>query len=197
MIAFVEGKLEYKEASFVIINVNGIGYQLRIPLSTYSALGNEENCRLLTYYHITDDAHTLFGFKSSAEKSIFLKLISVSKVGPTLGLAALSTLSPREISQAIATEDVKTIQGIKGLGLKTAQRLILELKDKILKEGWGEEGSEENYSPRNSITDEALTALTTLGFVKATAEKSIERILRKDPSISLEELIRQALKTTV
>lgn len=197
MIAFVEGKLEYKEASFVIINVHGVGYQLRIPLSTYTALANEENCRLLTYYHITADSHTLFGFKSDAEKSVFLKLISVAKVGPTLGLAALSTLSPNEIRKAIASEDVKTIQGIKGLGLKTAQRVILELKDKIIKEGWAEDGQEESFVSRNSISDEALTALTTLGFVKATAEKSIERILRKDSTISLEELIRQALKTTV
>ena len=194
MFAFIEGKLDHKEASFVIINVSGVGYQIHIPLSTYSALGAEEFCRLHTYLQVREDAHTLYGFKTPSEKSIFLKLISISGVGSNTGLMILSSMSVAEIKSSIVSENVKAIQAVKGIGAKTAQRIILELKDKLLKEGVEVTDGEFTVG-HNSVRDEALTALTTLGFAKTVAEKSVDRILRKEPSITLEELIRQALKT--
>lgn len=195
MFAFIEGKLDYKEASHVIINVSGVGYHIQIPLSTYGALGTEEKCRLHTYLQVREDAHTLYGFKTIAEKNVFLKLISVSGVGANTGLMILSSMGVDEIRQAIVSDNVKAIQSVKGIGAKTAQRIILDLKDKFLKEGVVAQEGEFSTAHNNSVMDEALTALTTLGFAKNVAEKSVERILRKEPNISLEELIRQALKT--
>jgi holliday junction DNA helicase RuvA len=195
MFAYIKGKLAYKEASMAIIEANGVGYQINIPLSTYTTLGTQEDCQLFTYLQVREDAHVLFGFATMLEKSVFLDLISISGVGPSTALAALSSLSSSEIKHAIATEDVKKVQTIKGVGGKTAQRLVLELKDKYQKEGPIIEG-EKSYSSNNRTKEEALTALVTLGMVKSSAEKTLDAIIKtKGSDIDLETLIKLALKS--
>ncbi|GAL83741.1 hypothetical protein MYP_968 [Sporocytophaga myxococcoides] len=197
MIAYIEGKLTFKDPFFVIIETNGIGYQIRISLQTYSLIKDEEKIKLHTYLHIKEDAHTLFGFFHVAEKKIFLDLISISGVGPGTAMVIISSLNAEELSRAIVQEDVRTIQSIKGIGLKTAQRIVLELKDKIKKEPVGNETTLNlTKSSHNLIRGEALSALITLGIAKNVAEKSIDSIIKKEgDNISLENLIKQALKT--
>ncbi|WP_114782735.1 Holliday junction branch migration protein RuvA [Botryobacter ruber] len=196
MIAYIDGKLAYKDPSYVIIDVNGVGYQIRIPLSTYSALPAGERCRLQTYLHIKEDAHTLYGFSTSAEKETFLHLISISGVGPNTGLMILSSLSVEEIQQAIVREDVRTIQHVKGIGAKTAQRIILELKDKIKKEALLADAAAP-AAAHNTNRAEALSALVTLGFAKNVAEKTLDAIIKREGStLSVEELIKFALKSS-
>ncbi|EOZ96740.1 Holliday junction DNA helicase RuvA [Indibacter alkaliphilus LW1] len=198
MIAYLKGKLVYKDPTYVIIDISGVGYHVKISLQTYSKIKDEEQIMLLTYLHIKEDAHTLFGFKEEAEKKLFLNLTSISGVGPTTGLMILSSLSTEELEQAIVSEDFKTIQNVKGVGAKTAQRIVLELKDKIKKD-YPTESSSANLGfikSNNKIKEEALQALITLGFPKATAEKNIAAVLKKTGmDISLEELIKASLKT--
>ena len=195
MFAYIKGKLAHKEASMAIVEANGVGYQINIPLSTYTQLGNEDFCQLFTYLQVREDAHVLFGFATTLEKSVFLDLISISGVGPSTALAALSSMSSLEIKQAIATEDTKKVQLIKGVGGKTAQRIVLELKDKYQKEG-PFDGSEKSDTPNNRVKEEALTALVTLGMAKASAEKSLDAIIKlKGQDIDLETLIKLALKS--
>jgi Holliday junction DNA helicase RuvA len=196
MIAYIDGKLTYKDPTFVIIDVNGVGYQIRISLNTFSHLKEGERCKLYTYLNIKEDAHTLYGFLDMAEKSIFLNLISISGVGPGTGLMIMSSLTVAEIQQAIIREDVKTIQGVKGIGAKTAQRLILELRDKFRKGGVVEAGSFAGAA-HNTNRDEALSALVTLGFAKNVAEKSLDAILKREGNqLSVEQLIKFALKSS-
>ncbi|MFN3759092.1 MAG: Holliday junction branch migration protein RuvA [Algoriphagus aquaeductus] len=196
MIAYLSGRLVFKDPTYVIIDVGGIGYQVKISLQTYSKIKDEEQIRLLTFLHIKEDAHTLYGFKEESEKRLFLLLISINGVGPNTGLMILSSLSTDEIEQAILSGDVGTIQAVKGIGAKTAQRIILELKDKIGK------SSSELTAPlgflksSNKIREEALQALITLGFPRAVAEKNIAQVLKKTTGeISLEDLIKASLKT--
>ena len=194
MIAYLEGKLAYKDPTYVIIDVGGVGYQVKISLHTYALVKPEEKIRLQTYLHIKEDAHTLYGFYEQEEKSLFSLLISVSGVGPSTALMMLSSLHPSEIRQAIVAEDVRTIQSIKGIGAKSAQRLILELKDKM-KKGDGDMASLQ-AKPHHAIREEALAALLTLGYNKAVAEKAIEGILKRATTeLKVEELIRQVLKS--
>ncbi len=196
MIAFVEGKIEHKDPSSVIISTAGIGYQIFISLYTYSAIKEQEQCRLHTYFHVKEDVQALYGFSEMTEKLTFTHLLSVSGVGANTALVILSTLAPLELKTAILMDDVKTIQGVKGIGAKTAQRIILELKDKIKKEGINVDEENSSVGIDNSAKEEALLALTTLGIPKINAEKSIARVLRKEgTNISVEELIKQALKT--
>lgn len=195
MITYLHGKLAYKDPTFVIIDVGGIGYEVKISLTTYSAIKDKEEVRLQTYLHIKEDAHTLFGFFDLSEKKRFLDLISITGVGPSTGLMILSSLSADELQQAIVQEDVKTIQGVKGIGLKTAQRIILELKDKMKKEGLLDKTLEFAAQPRNSLREEALSALSTLGIPKANAAKQVDLILRETgPDITIEDLIKRTLK---
>lgn len=194
MIAYLEGKLAYKDPTYVIIDVGGVGYQVKISLHTYALVKSEEKIRLQTYLHIKEDAHTLYGFYEQEEKSLFSLLISVSGVGPSTALMMLSSLHPSEIRQAIVAEDVRTIQSIKGIGAKSAQRLILELKDKM-KKGDGDMAGMQ-AKPHQAIREEALAALLTLGYNKAVAEKAIEGILKRATTeLKVEELIRQVLKS--
>ncbi|MDB4835028.1 Holliday junction branch migration protein RuvA [Cyclobacteriaceae bacterium] len=195
MIAFLNGRLSHKEASFVVLEVNGVGYHVFISLTTYSAIKSEESCKLFTHLHVKEDAHTLYGFSNSSEKATFLQLIAINGVGPSTALTVLSTLSSQELKHAIVNEEVKVIQSVKGIGAKTAQRIILELKDKLLKEGVSplEEGS---GLLDNRTKEEALTALVTLGFAKNTAEKGIERVIKtSEGELSLEEIIKKVLKS--
>ena len=196
MIAYIDGKLTHKDPTFVIIDVNGVGYQIKISLNTYAKLTEGERCKLHTYLHIKEDAHTLYGFSEPAEKNVFLHLISISGVGPGTGLMIVSSLTVSEIAQAIAREDVRTIQNVKGIGAKTAQRIILELKDKFKKEAITDIS---NNTPvaHNTNRDEALSALITLGFARNVAEKTLDSIIKRDGShLTVEALIKLPLKTS-
>jgi len=197
MIAYLSGKLVFKDPTYVIIDVGGIGYIVKISLQTYSDIKDEEHIKLLTFLHIKEDAHTLYGFKKEDEKRMFLHLISINGVGPNTGLMILSSLSTPEIEQAILSGDVGTIQHVKGIGAKTAQRIILELKDKVGKSSSESSSTQIGFlKSSNKVREEALQALITLGFTKAVAEKNIIQVLKKTTGeISLEDLIKASLKT--
>jgi len=199
MIAYLKGKLAYKDPTHVIIDIQGVGYMVKISLATYSWVKDQELVMLQTFLHIKEDAHTLYGFKDEAEKKLFLLLISISGVGPNTALMVLSSLDSSELEQAILVGDYSTIQRVKGIGLKTAQRIVLELKDKIKKDSFGEVGNLETgfVQQNNKLKQEALQALITLGFPKAVAEKNIAAILKKSVAeISLEDLIKASLKSS-
>ncbi len=195
MIAYLKGKLVYKDRTQVIIDVNGIGYECKISLQTYDALHEgEEHIKLFTHLQIKEDAHTLVGFYELAEKKMFLDLISVSGVGLSTALVMLSSFSADEIRSGIANENVGMIQSIKGIGSKTAQRIILELKDKTKKDSLMQTSEIGTSGGSYLLKQEALTALVTLGIPKATAEKSIDSILKSNPGCSIEDLIKLALR---
>lgn len=194
MIAYLKGKLVHKEPTLVQIEVNGVGYQVSISLHTFSEIKDREDLKLYTYLHVREDAHILYGFVSEAEKQMFLQLISVNGVGPNTALVVLSYLPPADLRSAIVREDAAALQAVKGIGGKTAQRIILELKDK-LKKDLGDEELGKTGMVHNTVRREALTALVTLGIAKPAAERSIDTILKRmGTSISLEELVKQALK---
>lgn len=196
MISYLKGEVVQLEATFMIIDVGGIGYHVQIPLSAFDAFKNKKQVQVLTHFHVKEDAQILYGFHTSVERSVFLDLIGISGIGPSTAIGMLSAMNPSEIKMGIAAENVKLIQSIKGIGAKTAQRVILELKDKYKKE---ELISDVDYSSglkSNSLRNEALSALINLGFVKNSAEKVIDKILQKNiENLTLEELIKQALKS--
>jgi holliday junction DNA helicase RuvA len=197
MIAYLDGKLAYKDPSYVIIDVSGVGYQVKISLQTYAALHNTgERCKLHTLLIVREDSHTLFGFSASEEKDLFEDLTSVSGIGPSTAMVMLSSLSSSEIKQALVMEDVKTIQSIKGIGLKTAQRAIIELKDKLKKDNLVAGITPNIFAPANAkLRNESLAALVMLGIPRATAEKSIDTILKREGNeITVEQLIKLALR---
>ena len=192
MYAYIDGRLTFKNPAYVVIEAGGIGYHVNISLNTYSALGDAERCKLYTWLHVKEDAHTLYGFADEGERRLFLHLISVSGIGPNTGRMILSSITPVEIQTAIVKADLPLIQRIKGLGAKTAQRLVLELQDKLKKEGLD---SLISMPQHNTVKDEALSALVMLGFAKQTAEKTIDQILKgTEGTLSVEQLIKQALK---
>jgi len=199
MIAYLEGKLVEKDAAHAIIDVHGVGYLVKISLQTFWQIDQLQGpLKLHTHLHITEDSHTLYGFFTIEEKSIFLHLISVNGIGPGTALMVLSSVSPAELYQAITREDLRQLQAIKGIGGKTAQRMILELKDKLKKIAAPEplEGKTDSTLKNNKNRDEALSALMVLGIPKATAEKTIDQILKRDGNdISTEILIKTALKS--
>ena len=194
MIAYLEGRLALKEPTHVILDVSGIGYEVKISLSTYSAIKGQEKAKIHTHFHVKEDAQTLFGFSEVSEKKRFLDLISINGVGPSTALMILSSLSPEELQSAILAENTGMIQAVKGVGAKTAQRIILELKDKMKKEGLHDRVIENVSSPSNTLKNEALSALATLGINKSAAEKTIQSLLKENADISLEDLIKLALK---
>lgn len=197
MIAYIEGKITQKEPAYVIIETGGIGYEVKISLNTFEALKDLEQGKLLTHLQIKDDAHTLYGFVDMAEKKLFLDLISISGVGPSTGMVILSSMAPQDIKKAIIHEEVATMQRIKGIGAKTAQRIILELKDKLLKENAGTASTNYVETSSNTASQEALSALITLGINKSVAEKSIYSIVKKHGGqVTVEEIIKLALKTS-
>ena len=191
MITHIKGKLIKKTPTHVVIDVNGIGYEVKISLQT-SSLINEENCQLFTHLSIKEDSHTLYGFYEENERSLFRHLISVSGVGPSTAQVILSTYNSEEIIQHITSADVKAIQSVKGIGAKSAQRIIIDLKDKVAKGITTSDLIFENTD--NRIKDEALSALMALGFAKKLAENKIDKVLRNKPEISeVEELVKTAL----
>lgn len=191
MITHIRGKLVEKNPTYAIVECNGVGYFLNISLNTFSKIPDSEAVLLYTHLSIREDAHTLFGFADKTEREIFKLLISVSGVGPSIARTMLSSMTTDQIQQAIASEDVPTIQSVKGIGSKTAQRVIVDLKDKILKTY---ELSEDSVNSNNTIKEEALSALEVLGFSRKQVEKVIQRIIQDSPDISLENIIKQALK---
>jgi len=191
MIAHIQGKLVEKNPTEVIIDCNGVGYHVNISLHTYSLLPNSDAIKLFTYLQIKEDSHTLFGFVEKSEREIFKMLLSVSGIGASIARTMLSSLEPKQIIQAIASADVNTIQKIKGIGSKTAQRVILDLKDKVLKLY---DLDEVSMMQNNTNKDEALSALEVLGFVKKTSERVVEKIVNENPDATLENIIKLALK---
>ncbi len=195
MIAYIEGKIAQHDPTYVIIDIGGIGYEIKISLNTFSSIKLLKSCKLHTYLHVKEDSHTLFGFFEANEKKLFLSLISISGVGPSTGLMVLSSLSAVELHQAIVNGDAHTIQSVKGIGAKTAQRIVLELRDKMAKEDLSDIQGGIQEKSHNTIRSEALSALITLGYNKTVAEKTVTRILKNSKEdISLEELIKLALK---
>ncbi len=191
MIAHIQGKLVEKTPTEVVIDCGGVGYHINISLHTYSLLPTTDHIKLFTYLQIKEDSHTLFGFVEKSEREIFKMLLSVSGIGASIARTMLSSIEPKQIIQAIATADLVKIQSIKGIGTKTAQRVILDLKDKVLKLYAIDEVS---LTQNNTNRDEALSALEVLGFVRKTSERVVEKIVREDPTASVESIIKQALK---
>lgn len=192
MIAFVRGHFAVKTPARVVVDVNGVGYDLQISLNTFSAISNQESGQLFTYLHITENAHTLFGFADLAEKELFLQLISVSGVGASTARMMLSGMKPEEITRAIVQGNTKQLEGIKGIGKKSAERLIVELRDKLAKQ------HNENILPgfvTPQMDSDAINALISLGIGRVMAEQAVKKTMQTTPeNSSLEEIIKQALK---
>jgi Holliday junction DNA helicase RuvA len=192
MIAFVRGHFAVKTPARIVVDVNGVGYELNISLNTYSAISNKESGELFTYLHITENAQSLFGFADLAEKELFLHLISVSGVGASTARMMLSGLKPAEITRAIVQGNTKQLEGIKGIGKKSAERLIVELRDKLGKQ------SNDAILPGFSepqIDSDAVNALISLGIGRVMAEQAVKKVVQAQPdNDSLEDIIKLALK---
>ena len=193
MYAFISGNIVELEPTHVVLDNQGIGYELKISLTTYTGIKGKENCRLWTHFYVKEDQQSLFGFEHKAERELFQLLISISGVGPSTAVMVLSSLSPSEVVDAILMEQVNVIQGVKGIGAKTAQRLILELKDKVGKLGFTGVGEIPAIND-NNVKEQSLLALQALGINKAMAQKSVDKILKSNPDLSVEDVIKQALK---
>lgn len=191
MITQLSGKLVEKNPTNVIVECGGVGYFVNISLHTYSLLKAEEHLKIYTHLQVREDAHTLFGFVEKVEREIFRLLIGVSGIGASTARIMLSSLTPQQVCDAISQSDVATIQSVKGIGLKTAQRVIIDLKDKIL----NVVGLDEVLPLQgNTQKDEALSALETLGYTRKQSDKVVSGILKEDPEATVEMIIKQALK---
>lgn len=192
MYDYFNGKLVFKAPTHVIVEVGGIGYHIHISLTTYSQIKEQENCKLFVSFQVREDAHTLYGFATEGERHLFNHLISVSGIGPNTGRMMLSSSTPEEIQSAIVNGQVALIQKIKGIGPKTAQRVILELQDKLKKQG------DNALLPlpiaKQSVPDEALSALVMLGFGKSQVEKVLSSIVQTNEALTVEQIIKLALK---
>ncbi len=191
MITQIRGRLVEKHPTYVVVDCNGVGYLLHISLQTYSKLGDGEAVLLYSHLSIREDAHTLYGFVDKVEREVFKLLISVSGVGPSIARTMISSMTTDEIQQAIASENVALIQSVKGIGAKTAQRVIVDLKDKILKTF---DLDEVSLHLGNTNKEEALSALEVLGFNRKQSDKVISKLLQESPDASVEQLIKLALK---
>ena len=191
MINFLKGKLAEKSPTQIVVDCNGVGYEVNISLYTYGKLPKDEAIKIYTYLQVREDAQVLYGFMDKAERDVFTKLISVSGIGASTARMMFSSLSPEEVVDAIASGDVETIKSVKGIGLKTAQRVIVDLKDKITKV---DQSSEVLPFQNNTNKEEALSALVTLGYSKKQAENSVQKILKDNPEATIEHIIKTALK---
>ena len=191
MITHIQGKLVEKTPTHVIIDCNGVGYFVNISLHTFSQIPDVEAVKVFIHFQVKEDSHTLYGFMSSSEREIFRLLISVSGIGANTARTMLSSLTPKQIREGIAVGDVPLIQSVKGIGLKTAQRVIIDLKDKVLKIY---DIDETSLSQNNTNKDEALSALEVLGFMKKQSERIVEKIVISTPDASVEFIIKEALK---
>ena len=194
MISYLEGDIEDLTPTYLILDCNGVGYHLNISLNTFSKIESLsiKKLKIFTHLHIREDAHTLFGFFEKEERKVFRLLISVSGVGASTGMMILSSLNPFEISQAVSLEDINTLKSIKGIGLKSAQRIIIDLKDKVSSSVVDSDILFTKLD--NTIKKEALSALASLGFGKKIAENKIDKVLKMDSKINnVEELVKAAL----
>jgi len=192
MISFLKGKKDYIDPTKLVLDVNGVGYDINISLRTFSSLKDKDDIFIHTHLNVKEDSHTLYGFNSINEKETFLSLLSINGVGPSTAIMILSSLSALELKKAIINSDTNKIKSVKGIGLKTAQRIILELKDKISLDGIDSDKISSVYD--NTIRDEALSALSSLGISKKIVERHINDILQRESDISLENLIKEVLK---
>ena len=191
MITHLKGKLVEKSPTNVVIEVNGVGYWVNISLTTFSQIPDNENIKLFTHLQIKEDSHSLYGFYSKKERDIFRLLISVSGIGTSTARTMLSSLNPQQVVEAISSNNVSIVQSVKGIGSKTAQRLIIELRDKILKIY----DLDETYANSNNTTrEEALSALEVLGINKKSSERLVDNIIKENQDISVEEIIKETLK---
>ena len=191
MYAFISGKIAEITPAYAIVDNHGVGYFINITLNTVAAIGTQTEVKLYTHLQVLEDAHNLFGFYTAKERDMFELLISVSGVGCNTARLLLSSLTVDELSTAIASEDIRTIQAVKGIGSKTAQRLVVDLKDKVRKTDFSETIAE---PVDNTVKNEALSALVILGFSKNAASKALDKLLKQSPDTSVEVLIREALK---
>jgi len=192
MFAFLKGEFVHKLPAMVAVDVNGVGYEVQISLNTYSRIQGLERGVLFTHLHIQEDKHTIYGFFEPAEKEMFLQLLSVGGVGAATARMMLSSLKPDEIARAISQGNTKVLESIKGIGKKSAERIILELKDKVSKIGSGT-----NISPliNNSLEHDALNALISLGIARNTGEQAVKKVMSAQPDLDqVEEIIKKALK---
>lgn len=191
MYAFIAGKIAEITPAYAIVDNHGVGYFINITLNTFAAIGEQTEVKLYTHLQVLEDAHNLFGFYTAKERDMFELLISVSGVGCNTARLILSSLTVNELSTAIANEDIKTIQAVKGIGSKTAQRIVVDLKDKVRKTDYAEEIVE---AVDNTVKSEALSALVILGFSKNAASKALDKLMKQTPDAPVEVLIREALK---
>lgn len=191
MIAYLKGNFVYKSPALVLVEVNGVGYEVQISLHTYAQVQGLEKGLLHTVQIIREDAHILFGFAEPAEKEMFQQLLSVSGIGASTARVMLSYMKPDELARAIVQGDVRSLEAIKGIGKKSAERIVLELKDKLAKHG-----PEANIAPmkNNTLQQDALNALTALGINRTAAEQALKKALTADPGLPVEELIKRALR---
>ena len=192
MIAFLKGNFVRKTPALVHVDINGVGYELHISLNTYSSISNKDHGQLHTYFHVREDAQILYGFYDEAEKDMFIQLISVSGVGASTARMMLSSMKPTEIAKAIAQGNTKLLESIKGIGKKSAERIVLELRDKV-----GKTGFETNNDVliNNTLDQDALNALIALGINRSAGEQAIGRVRKSNPELhKIEDIIKQALK---
>lgn len=195
MIAYLKGAITYKSPTKIYVECGGVGYHVNISLQTYAKIEELKETKIFIYTHINEQAHTLYGFAEEMEREVFLLLISVNGVGPNTARLILSSLSSNELKKAIIYQEVSLIQKIKGIGPKTAQRMVLELKDKMDKIQTDDFAVDIIVTPKNAATDEAIAALVMLGFPKNHSEKVVQKVTKENPSFSsVEELIKLSLK---
>lgn len=193
MITYIKGEITFKTPTFIVVETGGLGYHINISLHTYTQIEKMERVKILTHLQIKEDSHTLYGFAEADERTLFVQLISVSGIGPSTAQVLLSSMNPDELKSAIISEDLVAFKRVKGVGPKTAKRIILDLKDKVMKES-GDTGL--TFSPQdNTVRDEALSALVTLGYNRIQVQKVLNKILKQQSGItSVEVLVRTALK---
>ncbi|MEI6880658.1 MAG: Holliday junction branch migration protein RuvA [Bacteroidetes bacterium] len=192
MIAHIEGKLTYKSPAYVVIDCGGVGYALQISLNTYDKIGNVEKCKLLTHLSIKEDGHTLYGFADEDERQLFLHLISVSGVGTNTARVILSSMKPNDVINAISSGNWSLLKSVKGIGPKTAQRLVIDLQDKL--KNFATDATGLGFVTRSAAVEEALSAMLALGFGKNDAEKAILKLKQQNPDYTVELLVKNALK---
>ncbi len=193
MFAYLKGEITFRAPAYVTLEVGGVGYHVNIPLSTFTALEGVARATLYTHYHVTEDAHTLYGFATQMERNLFVQLISVTGVGPTSALLLLSAMSVDEIRSAIIAEQAHVLQRAKGIGPKASKQIILDLKDKLAREA--PEGPVLLPMADNAVRDEALSALMALGINRIAGQKALNQILKEQPNLTkVEDLIKAALK---
>ena len=191
MYSFISGTVVEKNPTYVVIDNQGIGYLINISLNTFTAIGEQQKVKLFVHLAIREDAHTLYGFYTEAERELFLQLITVSGVGCNTARLILSSMTVKEAVDAIATNNIRMIQGVKGIGAKTAQRIVVDLHDKV---GKLEAGDDISPLGNNTLKDEALSALMVLGFNKSSIEKALDKLLKQMENPSVEDLIKESLR---